>query len=270
MDNQLATIEHITPAQLMRQATDVAGLCKAIVTKTAKKIGDRKYVPIEGWQAVATAHGCMLSINLVEDIGEGIRAVAEVKRMENGAVLATAEGFVGHQEHPWSKRELYARRAMAQTRAMSRAARSAFAHVVILMDAGLETTPAEEIPLGSVDAADTNEPKRPVQQPQRKPQELKPVAGADLSIPDSDVPPGEGLDENTVTGLLQAVEKKKVGAKKSDKWGLHLQDGRWAGTFDSKLGQIAEDAFTEGKPVVVSVEKSSCAKYWNVLTVGLL
>jgi hypothetical protein len=35
---------------------------------------------------------------------------------------------------------------MAQTRAMSRAARSAFAHVVTLMDAGLATTPAEEVP----------------------------------------------------------------------------------------------------------------------------
>jgi hypothetical protein len=34
---------------------------------------------------------------------------------------------------------------MAQTRAMSRAARSVFAHVVVLMDAGLETTPAEEM-----------------------------------------------------------------------------------------------------------------------------
>jgi hypothetical protein len=34
---------------------------------------------------------------------------------------------------------------MAQTRAMSRAARSVFAHVVVLMDAGLETTPMEEM-----------------------------------------------------------------------------------------------------------------------------
>jgi hypothetical protein len=34
---------------------------------------------------------------------------------------------------------------MAQTRAMSRACRSAFGFVVTLMDAGLETTPAEEM-----------------------------------------------------------------------------------------------------------------------------
>jgi hypothetical protein len=42
---------------------------------------------------------------------------------------------------------------MAQTRAMSRACRSAFGFVVTLMDAGLETTPAEE--MAHVDATDT-------------------------------------------------------------------------------------------------------------------
>jgi hypothetical protein len=43
------------------------------------------------------------------------------------------------------KRPDYAIRAMAQTRAISRACRSAFAHVVVMMNAGLETTPAEEM-----------------------------------------------------------------------------------------------------------------------------
>ena len=40
---------------------------------------------------------------------------------------------------------------MCQTRAMSRAARSAFAHVVVLIDSGLSTTPAEEVPCGGFD-----------------------------------------------------------------------------------------------------------------------
>ena len=44
------------------------------------------------------------------------------------------------------KRDEYAKRAMAQTRAISRACRSAFAFIVTYMDAGLETTPAEEVP----------------------------------------------------------------------------------------------------------------------------
>ena len=45
----------------------------------------------------------------------------------------------------WAKRPEFAKRAMAQTRGISRACRSAFSHVVTLMDAGLMTTPAEEM-----------------------------------------------------------------------------------------------------------------------------
>ena len=55
----------------------------------------------------------------------------------------------------WEKRPLYARRAMAQTRAISRACRSAFAHVVVAMNAGFgtnhSTTPAEEVPADGFD-----------------------------------------------------------------------------------------------------------------------
>src|SRR3546814_13737348 len=47
---------------------------------------------------------------------------------------------------------------MAQTRAISRACRSAFAHVVVMIDADLATTPAEEVPDGGfIDV--TPEPK---------------------------------------------------------------------------------------------------------------
>jgi uncharacterized protein (DUF3820 family) len=37
---------------------------------------------------------------------------------------------------------------MCQTRAISRACRSAFAHIVVLIDKSLSTTPAEEVPYG--------------------------------------------------------------------------------------------------------------------------
>ena len=77
---------------------------------------------------------------------EDIRAVCELVRLSDGEVVARAEGYVGVDETTWSRRPRYARRAMAQTRATSRACRSALAWIVPLLDAGLETTPAEEIP----------------------------------------------------------------------------------------------------------------------------
>lgn len=133
------------PSALIRKATDVADVCKAAVLATAMEIKGRRYVKVEGWATIAAAYGCAPSIREVVEEDRGIRAVAELKRAD-GTVVATAEGFCGLDEPEWSNRALYARRGMAQTRAVSRVCRTAFAFVITLMDAGLETTPAEEIP----------------------------------------------------------------------------------------------------------------------------
>lgn len=135
----------IAPQAQMRLATDVAGVSREIVLKTARSIQGRKYVQVEGWMAIATAHGCALSAEDVRAVDGGIAARGIVKRIKDGVIITTAEGFVGNDEKMWAGRPLFARRAMAQTRAMSRAARSAFAHVVVMIDSGLSTTPAEEM-----------------------------------------------------------------------------------------------------------------------------
>lgn len=154
-----------TNAEVYRASTDAAGLCREIVLQTAMTIQNRKYVKVEGWQAIAIAHGCTAGARDVEAIEGGVRAIGEIRRMSDGALLATAEGFVGEDEPTWyggetvsygkkkvlPKRPDYAIRAMAQTRAISRACRSAFAHVVVLIDSNLSTTPAEEVPMGGFD-----------------------------------------------------------------------------------------------------------------------
>jgi hypothetical protein len=158
-----------------RTSTEAAELCREMVVASAMEIDKRKYVRVEGWQAIAIAHGCTASARDVERIEGGVRAIGEVRRMSDGAVIAEAEGFVGEDEPTWfggeslvnewangrktgkkvvkvlPKRADYAIRAMAQTRAISRACRSAFAHVVVMMNAGLSTTPAEEVPAGGFD-----------------------------------------------------------------------------------------------------------------------
>ena len=165
------TVVPPTNAEAWRASTDAASLCKEIVVKTAMEIQRRRYVRVEGWMSLATAHGCLLSARDVERVEGGVRAIGEVRRMSDGAILATAEGFVGEDEPTWyggeintqwgkktlPKRPDYAIRAMAQTRALSRAGRAAFSHVVVLMDAGLSTTPAEEVPAGGFDNGDVIE-----------------------------------------------------------------------------------------------------------------
>jgi hypothetical protein len=154
----MTAIVPTTNAEVYRASTDAAGLCGEIVLKTAQNIQGRKYVKVEGWQAIAIAHGCAAGARDVERVEGGVRAIGEVRRMADGQIIATAEGFVGEDEPTWfggkagsktlHKRPDYAIRAMAQTRAISRACRSAFAHVVVLIDSKLSTTPAEEVPLG--------------------------------------------------------------------------------------------------------------------------
>jgi hypothetical protein len=153
--NELVTLKPGADVQAYRASTEAADLCKEIVLATSVTIQRRQYVPVEGWQAIAIAHGCAAASRDVQKVEGGIRAIGEVRRMSDGQLISTAEGFVGEDEAVWfggqidnksyPKRAEYAIRAMAQTRAISRACRSAFAHVVVMMNKGLATTPAEEV-----------------------------------------------------------------------------------------------------------------------------
>lgn len=173
MSNDMVPTTGQTGAELFRQSTDAAGLCRELVLRTAKPIQGRKFLPVEAWQSVAVAHSCVASARDVEKVDGGYRAIGEIRRMSDGVVIAQAEGFVGEDEHVWfggglnyktgkpyEKRADYAIRAMAQTRAISRACRSAFAHVVVMMNAGLSTTPAEEVPHEGFDD-DKPAPRKP-------------------------------------------------------------------------------------------------------------
>lgn len=136
------------PDVMIRQASDAAGVCREIVLRTACNIQGRKYVKCEGWMAIATAHGCIASSRDVRKVEGGWTAIGEIRRLSDGVLLSQAEGFVGMDEKKWGNCPEYASRAMAQTRAISRACRAAFAHVVVMIDGGLSTTPAEEVPDG--------------------------------------------------------------------------------------------------------------------------
>jgi hypothetical protein len=146
-------------------ATDVAHVCRDIVLNTVVEIDGKRYVKIEGWNALAVAHGCIASIKSVTKVEDGFIAVAVLKRQSDLAELASAEGFIGHDEPDWfggtvtrwnkkqnremtwtlPKRPEYAIRAMVQTRATSRVLRLGFSHVIALIDHKLATVPAEEI-----------------------------------------------------------------------------------------------------------------------------
>lgn len=172
MSNELVLMK---PAELVEASKNVAHLCKDIVKKTVITIGRGKkakdYVKVEGWQAIANAFGCTAGARDVAKVYDeaddrliGYKATGEVRRNSDGVVISTGEGFVGTDEvqwfggigevwnedtrkmmkKPYAARHEYAIRAMAQTRGISRACRSAFAFVIVLIDEKLSTVPAEE------------------------------------------------------------------------------------------------------------------------------
>lgn len=225
------TIQDNNPIANIKRSTDVAGACKEIVTRTSIKIQNRKYVPVEGWMAIATAHGCNLSASDVKQVDGGISAKGLVKRISDGIILGEAEGFVGDDEKTWSNRPLFARRAMAQTRAMSRAARSVFAHVVVLMDAGLETTPAEEMGHEIEVKAVQSTPQREIMQPTPEPVQPKSTSVAK--------PETKQVDVN------QTYSKFKTAISESL---LQFDVGRFIKanqTFEKYIDKLPEDIFEE-------------------------
>jgi hypothetical protein len=205
---------------LYRTSTNAAGLCKEIVVATARNIQGRKYVQVEGWQAIAIAHGCAASSGEVTKTEEGgYSAIGTVRRMDTGSIVATAEGYVGPDEPTWfggpsngkilPKRPDYAIRAMAQTRAISRACRSAFAHVVVMMNAGLSTTPAEEVPPGGFDQDE---------RPAPAPATTRTEAIKAKVLPPPTTPPGpyaDAMDKATSLDELAEVADSLRGARLS-------------------------------------------------------
>ena len=245
----------------------MASVCKEIVTRTAQNIQGRKYVRVEGWQSVANAFGCVASAKDVERTETGYRAIGQVRRMDTGAVICEAEGFVGDDERTWAKRDEYAKRAMAQTRAISRACRSAFAFVVTMMDAGLETTPAEEVPQdGFADAPRPVAYKRPAAPAPRATDEdvidvvaerVEPKAPIRKKQPVAAME--DGADWQTARFIkANRQDKTSKAGKPFTKWGAFLEfDGAekavWANTINRDLGETI-DALEQGETVLVQTK----------------
>jgi hypothetical protein len=260
------TSHQISPT---RQASDVAGFCKDIVLRTAQNIQGRKYVRVEGWQSIANAYGCVASAKDVERVETGFRAIGQVRRMDTGIVIAEAEGFVGDDEKTWNKRDEYAKRAMAQTRAISRACRSAFAFVVTYMDAGLETTPAEEVPHEGF--ADAPRPAAPVRyQAQSKPAPRmvdedvidvvpEPVKAAPVRKKQPVAAMEDGADWQTARFIKgNRQDKTSKAGKNYTQWGAFVEiegaeKAEWLNTIDRDLGETV-DALENGETVLLQVK----------------
>ena len=132
------------PVQVLDAAKRVAGALKAEIAAAGmvQKIAGREFVKVEGWQTLAAMLGATTTIAWSRPLADGWEARAEV-RTADGRLIGAGEAMCLRAERSWARRDEYAIRSMAQTRAMSKALRVPLAFVMTL--AGHEPTPAEEV-----------------------------------------------------------------------------------------------------------------------------
>lgn len=153
------------PVEVIEKATAVANALKGVVVSRGliKNIKGRDHPLVEAWQTL----GSMLGVFPVKEwvraipwpnpIPDSLKAqhakglafgyeASFVAQRADGAVVGGGEAACERTESTWKDRDDYALRSMAQTRATSKCLKAPLGFVMVL--AGYESTPAEEMPPG--------------------------------------------------------------------------------------------------------------------------
>ena len=153
-----------SPVRAMEHAQEVVQFMSSKCTGSQyiALIQGRKYPKVEWWTTV----GMSLGLFPAEVVSErfdmeknhyGYRSVVEV--LHKGQVVTRASAICTTEESAWGKRDEYAVKSMATTRATGKAYRIGLSGLAVL--AGLEPTPADEIPPGGFG---NRQDRRPSQQ----------------------------------------------------------------------------------------------------------
>jgi len=181
----------LSPRKFIEEAKEKASVLAEIIEKQKvyNLIKDRKYVRCEGWTTLARMMGYIPTIKKVEAIYdkdgniEKAIATAALVDIKTGIEIAQAESICSIKEKNWKDRDEYAVRSMAQTRAVSKVCRIALSWVMVL--AGFEPTPAEEIQEEEKNHQEQNEarptPSSPPQ-PSQSPQSPKYLSEAQIKF----------------------------------------------------------------------------------------
>ena len=167
------------PVEVIAKASLVANALKNVIVqqRLAKSISGRDHVLVEGWTTLGSMLGVIPVVVWSRRVEPPVEYTVTVKakngnvstfpvsgydwearveaRTLDGRVVGGAEAMCSRNEHTWAKRDDYALRSMAQTRATSKALRGPLGFVVTL--AGFAATPAEEMPV----EAEANRPATP-------------------------------------------------------------------------------------------------------------
>ena len=133
-----------TPEAVLEQATAQAKVLKDVIVKQglSSNIQGREHVNVEGWTTLGSMLGVFPIVEWTRETADGWEARVVAKTLD-GREVGAAEAMCTRSERTWAKRDDYALRSMAQTRATSKALRLPLGFVMQL--AGYSPTPAEEM-----------------------------------------------------------------------------------------------------------------------------
>jgi len=147
------------PEDVVARASETATALTAVIQerKLFKDISGKSHVLVDGWTLLGSMLGVFPVVIWTRRLEnpDGWEARVEARTLA-GQVVGAAEAECLRSETMWAKRDDYALRGMAQTRATSRALRGPLGFIVHL--AGFAATPAEEMPQ---DAPAEPEPRAP-------------------------------------------------------------------------------------------------------------
>jgi hypothetical protein len=133
------------PMEIMQRTAEVATALKQFVKDQGllSQISGRDYIVVEGWQMAGMMLGVTPGKVTTLPVEHGWEAIVELHD-RTGRIVGSGEAECLDTEKAWKSHEDYARKSMAQTRAVGKAFRNTFGFIA--KAAGMEATPAEEMP----------------------------------------------------------------------------------------------------------------------------
>ena len=151
VDTYPALFSH-DPEQAYREAQRIVNVVARLCTGPGYVVNIRgkQYPKIEWWTSVSASLGLfpqvLYSKRLDRDSEIAYEAKVEVHR--NGEIIASGEAMCSNREDRWRSADEYAIKSMSITRASGKAYRIPLSFLAVM--AGLEVTPAEEMPRDEV------------------------------------------------------------------------------------------------------------------------
>ena len=137
---------------LVEEARERARILRDVVrsSRLSVKTDGGEFLTLEAWALLGRAYGYFWKVTQTEAVDGGGWSAHCVVVDQNGAIVSECDSEAGTEgDSPWNRRPRYQQRSMAQSRAQSKALRSALGWVVVLAD--FSATPSDEMPPALLD-----------------------------------------------------------------------------------------------------------------------